>query len=106
MTEEEVIAAILDGELDDSIKEIIDTCQIRHKAMGAETFDLIEIGDTVRIKAGMLKPKYLDGALGVVVDKRITKVTVQFNDDIYDPYGKWAGKRAICHAEHMERVSE
>jgi hypothetical protein len=62
-------------------------------------------GTKVRIKDDApLKPRYIRGATGEVVGKRINKLSIQMDDDIDDPYGKWAGRIGIISAQHVEVV--
>jgi hypothetical protein len=100
----EVINAILDGDLDDDFEDLVEAIQARRKDIEAHRFIDLRVGDTVRIIGGK---KYLIGAEAEVVEKRVTKVTIRFPQDMgrHDPYGKFAGKRWIFPVSAMEKVN-
>lgn len=104
MTTNEIYTAILAGQADDGLDRILHALSERRKTLAHRTFDSLADGDRVMVTAKHIKPRYLDGAMGTVVEKRISKVTIQFDDDINDPYGKWAGKRCILDPTHLIKV--
>lgn len=100
----DIVDIIAAGSVDDYLDEIVGVIDERKRRLASDLFYELKIKDRVRVKAP-LRPRYLEGALGTVVDKRVTKITVQFDDDIHDPYGKWAGKRAVLSPSQVEKVS-
>lgn len=106
MTENEIYTAILSGKADDGLDRIVHAIGERRKTLAARLFDSLQEGDRVRVNTKHIKPRYLDGALATVKEKRVTKVTIVFDEDIHDPYGKWAGKGCILSAEHLVMVDD
>lgn len=102
-----VIQEIEHGEHDDLLDNIIDTCSARRKVLSHRDFDLFQEGDRVRIRLdARIKPRYILGAKGTIVSKGVSRVTVEFDPDIDDPYGKWAGRRAVLDPGTIELVEE
>jgi len=92
----DLIEPIMSGALDDHLDDLVETINRRRTTIGQQRFAELEEGTRVQVKLPPNgRPRYLDGAYATVMEKRLTKVTVQFDDDIDDPYGKWAGKRCI-----------
>ena len=106
MTANEIYTAILSGEADGEFEGIMLAIQERKKSLGAMTFASLREGDRVRVNAPNIKPRYIHGATGILVEKRVTKVTVRFDDDINDPYDKWAGARCILSPTMVEKIED
>lgn len=102
---DELCKAILSGDADENIDSVVQALSSRKRTLAARLFDELEEGDRVRVRQGTIKPVYLQGALATVMNKRTTKITIQFDDDINDPYGKWAGNRCICSPSMLEKVA-
>jgi hypothetical protein len=98
------ILNIEDGGLDDAIPEIETAIKLRRERQAREKFLTLGIGDRVRVNAPSLRPRYLNGATGTITEKRITKVSVRLDDDIEDPYGKWAGRTAVVPTGMLEPI--
>lgn len=94
------------GEHDNSLNEIIEAVGIRQKRLGGQLFDLLQPGDQIEIDTTRMKPKYLDGAIATVVEKRISKFVVEFGilSNDHDPYRKFSGKRWVFSPEHIKSV--
>jgi hypothetical protein len=115
--EDSIIDLIHSGEVDDNMDEIAREVKARqaflrdqdNRRMMAELRE--RNGDTpgtrVRIRHDApLKPRYILGATGEVVAKRISKISVRMDNDIHDPYHKWAGRIGIIDAAHLEIIEE
>lgn len=92
----EILGAIASGQQDESLALIQTTLTNRRKLVesveSADTFNKVEIGDEVMLGNG-ISPKYLDGALAKVVDKRDGKIVVQ----LLSSRGRWpAGSDITC----------
>lgn len=95
------------GLLDDELVPVIMLCREREKVLAARLYDNLRIEDRVRIKEdALINPNYLRGASATVTAKRTTKITVRFDDDINDPYGKWAGQHCILTPMHIEKIED
>lgn len=106
MTDEEisVVALVKGGRADDDLNAVIEAVAWRKKVLASRLFDDLAVGDRVRI--GSIKPRYLVGAMATVEEKHITKVTIRFDDNINDPYQKWAGNRCLVSPSAIEKVEE
>jgi hypothetical protein len=51
--------------------------------------------------AGNIRPRYLIGATGTVVSKLEVNVVVLMDNDINDPYGKFAGRKLRLSPENF-----
>lgn len=88
MNQNEVYTAILTGKLDDALDRLERAVHERRKLVGNVTFALLEVGDVVTIKLDPgQKPRYLNGVVGTVAEKRISKVVVK--NLSHDPYNKF-----------------
>lgn len=97
--------AIIAGLYDNELESLLVACTERRKLMGHQLFAELQVGDKVRMTGGK---QYLIGAVGTVVDKKVSKITVEFPEDMpfeHDPYGKWAGHRAVCPPSILEKVT-
>jgi len=83
-----VIAAILKGELDDNLDNIIYVVRERKEALARATFWTLKPGDKVRFTQ-TVKPRYLAGQTGILVALRQKKVTVKLDDG---PTGRFGGQ--------------
>jgi hypothetical protein len=99
----ELSRAILDGELDESFDAINAAMSGRKDILKRQAFHTFQEGDRVRV-CNVGRPQYINGATGTIKEKRVTKITVQLDDDIYDPYGKWAGKGCILSPSQIEKL--
>lgn len=88
MDQNEVYTAILTGKLDNGLDRLEKAVRDRRKMLGNITFALLEVGDIVTIKLDpSQKPRYLDGVVGTIAEKRISKVVV--TNLSHDPYNKF-----------------
>lgn len=99
-------AGLYDDQISDFAEAVGQRAKIVKTREAQQLFANLEVEDRVRVNAPHLKPRYLNGATGTVVEKRITKITVQFDDDIDDPYGKWAGKKAVLHPSMIVPIGD
>lgn len=98
MTQNEIYTAILSGDADDGLDRIVQAVSERRKALASTTFHELHPHDVVQVVMGNARPRYLDGAFATVIEKRITKITVKFPDEMphsMDPYKKYRGKKFI-----------
>lgn len=101
----DIIDNIRNGMHDDELDTIVEAVRRRRKRMGQETYDLLEVGDSVCIRMDApIKPKYILGATGEVTEKRVSRIAVRFDSAIHDPYGKWAGKTGIMQPEWLKAI--
>lgn len=106
-TELVVFDEIRAGQYDEHLDRMMDAIDRRRKAIGQEKFAGLEPEDRVKITlTPNMRPRYLNGATGTVVEKRITKVVVRLDDDIDDPYGKWAGRRGTFHPSILQKIDD
>lgn len=103
MTTREIFDAITNGDADDDLNMVLVAVKQRKEYLATRNFHQLEVGDRVTIKQGTIKPRYLDLAKATIVEKRISRITIRFDDDILDPYGKWAGKTAVVGAGMIEK---
>lgn len=99
-----VVQLIKTGTADDDLNAVIEAVNWRKKVVASRLFDELQEGDRVRI--GNIKPRYLVGALATVKEKRVTKITIVFDEDINDPYHKWAGRSCIVSPSMLEKVED
>lgn len=107
--EDSIYDLIANGEVDDYLDDIMSACTERRREIGRQTMASLQIGDTVRIDATHLRPRYIHGATAQVTELRVTKVTVRFPevmDRQHDQYGKYAGKQIIVPSTALEKVEE
>jgi hypothetical protein len=100
----ELREAIIAGEFDDQLEDIITAIAGRKKIVNTQKFYAIEEGTRVKIKEQNFKPVYLRGAMATVVERKTTKFVIEFDEDIDDPYMKWAGKRAVVSPDAIEVI--
>jgi hypothetical protein len=102
-----IIEDIEGGSVDDDLDEIGQAVISRRHTVARMRFHQLQPGDTVRI-VGRFRPRYLVGATAEVVEKRVTKVVIQFPDEMgdRDPYHKYAGKQWIFPVTVMEKVED
>lgn len=98
----ELARAILDGEHDDHFDAINAAISGRKDILKRQMFHQLQVNDRVRVVS--CGTKYLVGATATLVAKRTTKVAIQFDKDIVDPYGKWAGNRCILSPSMIEKI--
>lgn len=103
-----VLDLIESGTLDNELDEIMAWCRDRKQVIARRVFHELQIGDKVQIKS--IRPRYLIGAFGIIEDKRVTKLSIRFPDDLqdqgHDPYGKWSGKIGILAPSMVEKVED
>jgi hypothetical protein len=105
MTVDEIYTAIVSGDADGQFARINRAIAVRQDIIAGQIWDKIEPGVTrVRVNTAHIKPRYLDGATATVIAKRVRKVTIRFDQDINDPYRKWAGNNCIISPEHLEII--
>ena len=107
MTGRDIRHAIATGEFDDELEAIAQACVARKKRIGDQVFDTIEKGDRVIMDTSTMRPRYLNGAEATVVEKRVSKITIEFGDldHAHDPYGKWSNKRAVVSPTNVRVVT-
>jgi hypothetical protein len=103
MANQEFIGDIIGGIHDHQLDEILDACYQRKKltrdqntAMAMAT---IKVGDVVVLKN--LRPKYINGLKGKVVEKKRTKISVELHTG--QDTGRF-GRRVTCPASCLEKV--
>lgn len=67
MTNASVIAAIVNGEVDDSLDRIRQAIKDRENTIASVALYTLDVGDRVRLKG--LSPKYLNGLTGTIVSR-------------------------------------
>lgn len=102
----EMYDCITAGGADGDLEKIVEAVFSRRRTLADRNFDTLKLDDRVIVNTTSIKPRYLNGAKAIVVEKRISKVVILFDDDINDPYGKWAGKRCVIGAAHLVKVEE
>lgn len=98
-----VAQAIILGGHDEELDSIMLAVEQRRTARAQHLFAELNVDDRVKVNTSCPK-RYLIGATGTVVAKRITKITILFDNDIHDPYGKWAGQRCIMPPTMLEKI--
>lgn len=93
-----VQSLIAKGRLDHWLDDINTAIIQRRLRLARLQFEALKIGDEVRVSSHV-KPKYMAGAVGKVVEKRQTKVTVEFDE----PMGRF-GRRVIVPLSALEVV--
>lgn len=79
MTSTNIIVAIISGQADDNLNGIASAVVERKKALGAVTLHTIKPGHKVRLTG--LRPRYMEGALATVVERRRTRVLVNLDPE-------------------------
>lgn len=97
-----LIAEILGGSHDNSLRDIISAARQRTKLVEASNtavkmFDL-KVGDKVRLKD--LSPKYMNGVECVITGKKRTKFEVKLDQ----PVGRFSGTGLTVPASCVEKV--
>lgn len=100
-----VVYMIRGGQADDDLDAVTEAVRWRKQVLASRLFDSLEREDRVQI-VSTIKPRYLAGAKATVVEKRVSKITIRFDDDIDDPYGKWAGKNCVLSPGMVEKIEE
>lgn len=106
MTTNEILKAIQNGEVDDGLAAIARMAQDRRKFTSRRVAAQAQVGDRVRLMN--IRPKGLDGATGVVRDRRQTTLLVEVDKQFSFSAGRFArqiqvgtplGVPASCIAE-------
>lgn len=105
VTDLSVVSLIKGGKADDDLDAVMEAVHWRKRVLASRLFDDLEPDDRVRV-IDNIKPRYLAGATATVVAKRVSKVTIRFDDDIHDPYNKWAGRNCILSPGMIEKVED
>jgi hypothetical protein len=96
--------AIADGELDHSLEALADAIHARQHLLqtvrAATALATLCVGDEVRINH-TVKPRYLHGVLGRVIDIEGRDVTVC----LHRPVGRFTSGHIRCSALALERLS-
>jgi ribosomal protein L21E len=87
------------GLLDNSLDDLYEAISARRKRIARDLFHDLRVGDTVQINEH-IKPKYMVGQTGTVVDKRQSKVEVEFDR----PMGRF-GQRVICPVTSLKKLT-
>ena len=75
-------AAIINGKADDQLDGIVQAVQYRKQELARKTSLNIVIGKTrVRVINQELRPRYIIGAIGTVVGKKIKNLVVRFDEE-------------------------
>jgi hypothetical protein len=94
--------SIIDGKWDDALQSLEDAIKSRHSILrnqdAAKNVLSIKVGDEVTLKG--LSPKYLNGALVTVIEKRNDKFRVQI--PISTSMRKWSGSTPTVPAACLE----
>ena len=73
-----VLIDIVYGALDEHLKEIQNVVEARLRNIQEQTFQSLSVGDRIRVN-NSARPKYLQGATGVIVSINRTKVTINLD---------------------------
>jgi hypothetical protein len=99
-----LLDAIADGELDHSLHALADAIHARlhllHTVQAANALAQLCVGDEVRINT-TLKPRYLHGVCGRVIDIQGHDVTVC----LHRPAGRFTSGHIRCSALALERLN-
>ena len=103
-----IIQDILNGQYDDQIDTLSDALHSRRKIVRqtsiAQTMLTVGVGDTV--KFSNIRPKYMVGAIGEVVDKKRTKLGVKLISGNIPHNGRFRiGETLSVPASCVEKVS-
>jgi hypothetical protein len=100
----QLVMDIITGKHDADLGEIISTAIRRRKIVADEkatvTFHEIDVGEEVRL--GNIRPKYMSGRVGIVVEKTRTKFVVQFSEG----NGRYSHQKATVSASCITRVNQ
>ena len=96
---DQVLLALRSGHLDNEFDDIYEAISRRRKRIARDLFHNLRVGDTVQINEH-IKPKYMVGQTGTVVDKRQSKVEVEFDR----PMGRF-GQRVICPVTSLKKLT-
>jgi ribosomal protein L21E len=101
MSEDEVFAAIEDGELDDWLDQIIGAAQERRQLVRTRAARKLKTGDKIEFVS--IKPKYMEGLTGKIVGKRGTKFRVVLDED--SKVGRFANApEVICPGSILRKI--
>lgn len=76
----QLLADIYDGKLDDELGRIRTAIERRSEEIKDTLFDRIKVGSLVRFNE-RTRPKYLQGTLATVTEKKQTRVVVKLGED-------------------------
>ena len=96
----QVVSAIIDGDLDTELESLQNAIDSRSKINNMKKVAMFKIGDKVRFVNG--RPKYLNNCTAVIVDKKIKKFVIKFDEGQLDGYRY--GGRVTCPAELLEKI--
>lgn len=102
-TTQEIVEAILTGEVDDGHEQIRSAIRHRADAMARILAAGLEPGDRVRLVR--IKPKYLAGATATVVS-RPEGERVELSIDDGEFVGRFNGEVVRAHISSVERIEE
>jgi ribosomal protein L21E len=93
-----ILNLILQGKCDTLLDDIAHAMRERKVQISRDLFRELRIGDRVQIE-GNIKPRYMAGLVGTVVDKRQSKVELEFAE----PVGRF-GRRVICPVTSITKI--
>jgi hypothetical protein len=107
----DIIDDIQNGMYDHDLDGIEDAVRDRMKYVSTRLFyELVseqedpENPSRIRLKNSSRIKGYMRGYEGTVVEKRVSKIVIRFDDDIVDPYNKWAGKQCIISPTAIDLI--
>jgi hypothetical protein len=103
----DIIKAIASGEADDNLDGVRSALEARHKWESGVQFHALKVGDAIRLN-NTVRPRYLVGAPGEIVDKNLTRVVVRIDQGWLDAHpqakARWSG-RVTCPVSLIEAAS-
>jgi hypothetical protein len=101
---DEVVDAILAGQLDEELGTIREVCTDRMQQRASGLRYKLRAGDRVRVVThGVIRPHYLDGLTAVVRKVNKTTVTIDFEDQ--QTAGRFA-RGCRCPIMHVEKIED
>lgn len=95
MSSTDVVRAILNGEADDALDRVFEAYKTRHRQLreirSVVMSASLRQGDTVRI-GDTLRPQYLRGIVGEVVEVRDNRATIQLDEYNAAKAGRYSGR--------------
>lgn len=87
-----IIAAILDGSVDDELTAVSQAIQTRKRQLreGQALLNKVTLGPGARVRTKNLKPKYLSGLTGTVLENQAGKRDIQVQLDLSQYTGRYS----------------
>lgn len=101
MSPQDIIRAILDGDVDGHEKQVVDALNQRRRLANAHKALAFQVGDTVRFNA-TARPRYLVGVTGTVTKVNASSVVVAIGPD----GGRFANSSPRCPIGLVDLVEE